>query len=250
MKEAIQTELMPVVREPAAVQTAQQNDPGTLLRLAVESGAEVDKLEKLMDLQERWQKEQARRAYFSAMNCVQAKVQPIVRDSFNSQTNSKYAKLEKVHKILHPITTEEGFSLSFGEGDSTQPNKIRIECDCMHRDGHMQHYHVDLDMDDKGMAGKTNKTLVHGKGSTITYARRYLEAMIFDLSFLNEDDDGNGGESCVTPEQAEELDRLIIETDTNRAAFMKWAGVAMLAHFPARMLNEAKRMLAKKAGAR
>ena len=41
--------------------------PSDLLRLAVEQGADLEKLEKLMDLQERWESNQARKAFVEAM---------------------------------------------------------------------------------------------------------------------------------------------------------------------------------------
>src|SRR5258708_5782297 len=59
----------PAVQQTRAVATA---TPADLLRIAVETGADLDRLEKLMALQERWEANEARKAYVVAMTAFKS----------------------------------------------------------------------------------------------------------------------------------------------------------------------------------
>ena len=48
-------------------------EPTALIEKAIEKGVDFLALEKLMDLQERWEKREAEKAFFQAMNEFQAK---------------------------------------------------------------------------------------------------------------------------------------------------------------------------------
>jgi hypothetical protein len=53
-------------------------------------------------------------------------------------------------------------------------------------------YHLDGALDDAGKDGTKNKTGIQAMGSTVSYLRRYLVCMIFNVS-TDDDNDGNGG---------------------------------------------------------
>src|SRR5271156_10045 len=74
--------------------------PMELLQMAVSKGADIDKLEKLMDLQLRWQKEQAKQAYHAAMNAFKADPPAIIKNHTVSFGNTTYdhATLDNVCK--------------------------------------------------------------------------------------------------------------------------------------------------------
>lgn len=160
-------------------------------RAAADPAVDVDKMERLMQMHERFVDRQASAAFNAAMVQAQKRIRPVVRMSFNTQANSGYAKLEDIDKQISPVYTEEGFSLSFGTADSPLAGHLRVVCDVMHEQGHTKQYHMDLPLDSAGIAGKVNKTGVHAHGSTNSYARRYLTMNIFNVVMVNEDNDGN-----------------------------------------------------------
>lgn len=206
-----------------------------LLSRAIESGTSPEALEKLVALQERILDRNAEQAYAAAMVEVQRRIKPVYRNSKSPQTNSRYAKLEKMHSEISPIYTEAGFCLSFGEGDSPHADMRRILCDVMHRDGHSRQYHMDLPLDDKGIKGMINKTGIHAMGSTMSYGRRYLEAQIFGVVFTDEDDDGSlGGVESITPEQAMQLKKLSEDVGADKNAFLAYMKAASFEKIPAR----------------
>lgn len=184
-------------------------------RAAADPTVDVDKMERLMQMHERFVDRQASAAFNAAMVRAQQSIKPVVRRAVNLQTNSTYAKLEDIDQAISPIYTAEGFSLSFGTGDSPLAGHVRVVCDVMHDQGHTKQYQMDLPLDATGIGGKTNKTGVHAHGSTNSYARRYLTMNIFNVVMVNEDNDGNGipkgppDEPVITAGQAAQLDALL-----------------------------------------
>lgn len=183
-------------------------------RAAADPTVDVDKMERLMQMHERFVDRQASAAFNAAMVRAQQCIRPVVRRSLNIQTNSSYAKLEDIDQAISPVYTAQGFSLSFGTSDSPLAGHIRVVCDVMHDQGHTKQYQMDLPLDATGIGGKTNKTGVHAHGSTNSYARRYLTMNIFNVVMVNEDNDGNGDttpppEPIVTAGQAAQLSALL-----------------------------------------
>lgn len=161
---------------------------------------DVVKFEKLLEMQERFEARQlererrdAERVFIADMSAAQGKMRPVVRDAYNSQTHSRYTRLDTIDDAIRPIYTEHGFHLTFGTGTPVKPGNIRVICRCAHRAGHVETYELEEAPDITGAQGRVNKTVLHGMGSTISYLRRYLKTMIFDVVLATEDDDGNEG---------------------------------------------------------
>lgn len=168
-------------------------------RAASDPNTDVAKMERLYAMLKEENSRIAEQRFNSAMAAAQAKMPLIVRKGKNPSTNSMFAKLEHIAAAILPVLEEYKFSLQFSEGDSPKPDKIRIMCRVSQDGGdgfsHSRDYHLDMTIDDKGPKGNDNKTKIHGEGSTYTYGRRYLTMMIFNLTIVGEDDDGNQGSS-------------------------------------------------------
>lgn len=162
-------------------------------RVALNENVDIDKMERLLAMQTQVFEKQAEVAFNQAMADVQAEGVKIKRNQRNEQTKSAYANLEAISDKLKPVITDHGFSLSFGTDRSPIEEMLRITCLISHKAGHSRSVFVDLPIDMAGMAGKTNKTRMHGIGSTMSYGRRYLTLLIFDVAVTNEDDDGLRG---------------------------------------------------------
>ena len=116
---------------------------------------------------------------------------------------------------------------------------MRITCELSHNAGHSKHFHADIPIDAAGMAGKVNKTPTHAFGSTMSYGRRYLTLMIFDIA--TEDDDGNraGNGAVISDEQATDLLNLINEVGADKAKFLAYMRVDSIADIPVAKLGGA-----------
>jgi hypothetical protein len=99
----------------------QVQNPQQLIAMAIQSGSGIEQLEKLMDLQERWEKKESRKMYFHAYAEFQS-LKPIIKKdkkvSFTSKktgmkTEYSFAKLQQIQKQIDPILAKLGLSYSF-----------------------------------------------------------------------------------------------------------------------------------------
>jgi hypothetical protein len=186
----------------------------------------IDKLEALLRMQREIIADDARLQFHRAMSAVQGEMQPVLRDATNTQTNSRYARLETIDAVMRPIYSRHGFSLSFNS-EPVEGANIRIACEVAHSAGHSKMYHLEAALDTAGPQGKLNKTPLHGLGSSVSYLRRYLTCMIFHVVLANEDNDGNRQRNdtpdtpgFLTHSQCMDLKALMRETHTIEARFL------------------------------
>lgn len=165
--------------------------PMSLMEMAVRNGASIEVIERLKALydQERDKHEEA--AFNSAMNRVQGSLVAIAPDLNNPQTHSKYASYAAIDRVLRPIYSKEGFSLSFNTEESKFPEHVRVVCFVSHSGGYTRRYQVDMPADGKGAKGGDVMTKTHATGSAMSYGKRYLANFVFNLA-IGGDDDGNG----------------------------------------------------------
>lgn len=159
-------------------------------RAARDPGVDIDKLERLIAMQERVQSKQAELEFDNAMAAAQAEMQPVRVDSNNPQTRSKYASYAALDNAIRPIYARHGFSLSFDTSDGASDGDVRIVCKVAHRGGHRERPRIDMPADGKGAKGGDVMTRTHAMGSAVSYGKRYLLGMIFNLA-TTKDDDGN-----------------------------------------------------------
>lgn len=231
-------------------------NPFVVLERMVEKGADPAALKQMMDLVERWKAGEAREAYFKAMSACQQEMPAILKDRENSHTRSKYAGYESLNHSIKPIYTKHGFSLSFGE-ESTDANGLKMYVDVRHVDGHSERTYATIPLDGQGIKGNANMTATQGKGSTISYGRRYLAKMVFNLAETDEDTDGNSPFSPLNDDQVKEINELFRECEELGAAvemkrFYAWLKVSSMhemtqEHFPRALseLNRKRRLAAK-----
>ncbi len=218
--------------------------PMTLLERAISANMDVDKLEKLMHLQERHMAKQALSAYTTALNECQKHLPLIVKQAENSHTRSKYALLENIIHAVKPVLTQFGFSLAFSEGDCPKENMMRILLDVMHVAGHSQQYHLDVPIDGKGAKGGSVMNEVQGKGSSFHYGQRYLICAVFNLVIAGMDLDGNDKKvEEISEEQINLIDELIalcndLGDATAKNRLLTWLKVENIANIPASRFNE------------
>lgn len=229
----------------AIVKQNESASPVRLIEMAIQQNADVEKLEKLMDLQERWDARQAEAAFNAALNRVQANLPTIEKDAANTQTKSKYSKLETVNAALVPVYAEQGFSISWGTDTSPVDGHIRVVGDLSHAHGHTRRYFLDVPLDNVGAQGNVNKTKVHATGSSVSYGRRYLTLMMFNASTYD-DVDGNKHKQTISEQQEADLQALIDEVKANVKAFLGYFKIKRIGELYAEHYQTAVKMLEAK----
>lgn len=186
------------------------SSPAELIQMVVAGKGSLEQLKGLLDLQKDWEANEARKSFASAFAIAQANITAVIKTKLNPQTHSKYADLGDILKIAQPVYTAEGFSVIFYEGETSVVESIRVCADVLHSAGHKETYHYDVPLDGVGIKGNANMTKIHGKSSSVSYGRRYLMCMIWNIP--TQDDDGNSANGVVefiTPEQVSEISERI-----------------------------------------
>lgn len=163
----------------------QQPTPMAMLQMAVSQGADIDKLSKLMDLQERWQANEARKAYVAAMNAFKVNPPKIVKNKTVSFKETKYnhATLDNVCDVIGSALSKHGLSYRW----ETQQTDVKITVTCIvtHEDGHSEKTTLSCLPDATG-----SKNAIQAIGSAVTYLQRYTLLAITGMATEEQDNDG------------------------------------------------------------
>lgn len=161
---------------------AQQNNSAlTVIENMVSSGNfDVNVARELIEMQKDIMKQQAIINFNHDFSLMSKKI-PVIAHTKKSYSTT-YAPLEDIVKIVQPILSEHGFSVSF----STQQNgieSVKIVCTLMHKDGHTATTELELPTEaaTKGM----NK--MQAIGAAITYGKRYTLCSILNITTTGDD---------------------------------------------------------------
>jgi hypothetical protein len=179
-----------------------ESQESRLLEIALTNNAAIDVIERLAALQEKARAQRAESDWHEAMNRVQGTIGRVAPDLTNPQTHSKYASYAAIDRVVRPIYTQFGFSLSFDNEDSPKPDHVRTIC-YVSRYGHTRTYKTDMPVDGKGIKGNEMMTKTHATATADSYAMRYLVKKIFNIAIGENDTDGNFENSSGVYEQLE-----------------------------------------------
>jgi ERF superfamily len=194
--------------------------PPTLTEVVVErirAGLNLEEAKEYYRFLREIQGDEAKIAFNTAMVRAQQHMSTISRDMENPLTRSRYASLSAVDKAIRPHYTEEGLVPMFDTRASAKGDAwILCVLELSHLGGHSREFSVDIPADGIGAKGGAVMTRTHATMSAITYGRRTLLKMAFNLA--EADDDGNAASrpiaqpaERITPEQAAEIERLVTE---------------------------------------
>lgn len=169
--------------------------PMEILSRAVSQGASIDVLEKLMGLQERWEANEARKAFEKAMAAASAEMPMLVKNrsvgyeskKSGSSTSYKHEDLAEVVGAVGPVLSKHGLSHRFET--SNEPGKaISVTCVISHELGHSIRNMMMAPPDISGQ-----KNAIQAIGSTVTYLSRYALKAALGLAAAHDDDGNNSG---------------------------------------------------------
>lgn len=213
--------------------------PMEMLNSAVQSGAGIDVLEKLMALQERWEKNQARKAFDQAVASAKAQIEPVVKN--RQGHNTKYADFAAIARAVDPVITRHGLSYRFRTMQADA--RISVTCILSHRDGHFEETTLCGPADTSG-----SKNAIQAIGSTLTYLQRYSLVQMLGLAAAN-DDDGKamGSAEPITDTQADKIREMITDTGSNLELFLKHLKAESVSDIPQSKYADALALLGAKA---
>jgi len=195
----------------------------SLIQIAVEKGAEIAQLEKVMDLQERYEANEAKKSFNQAMAVFQTNLPVIEKNGVVDYTSSKgqtyynYAKLEDITSAIKPALKESGLSYRWtqNQGDGL----IKVTCIVTHIDGHSEESSLFSNPDTSG-----GKDPLKSIASAISYLRRYTLTGLLGIVVGSEDDEG--GEEGFANEQPQQDENAYPEKSFQNM-FPKWEALIL-----------------------
>lgn len=200
------------------IMPASQTD---LVMTAIQKGFQPEFIEKMMALQERFEANEARRAYVSAMARFKASPLKIEKDkkvefqAGGRTTKYSHADLATASEKINKALSNEG--LSSGWKTDQQNGNITVTCTITHELGHSENTSLTAGPDTSG-----SKNAIQAIGSTIAYLERYTLLALTGLAAHGMDDDAQGEVEYITKDMQTEIHDLIKSTKANKAKVLEY----------------------------
>lgn len=233
---------LPTQQAPQQALAVTDNPYMAMASRAMELG-KVDQLDKLLDLQMRWDAEQQRKAFVSAMSDFKAEAGGITiakskRVSFTTskgKTEYDHAELHDITRALVPVMAKYGLSHRWTLTQAS--GAITVECVVSHRDGHSERVSMTAPPDDSG-----GKNTIQSIASTKSYLERYTFLASTGMATGGEiDNDGRTyatTEADFITEEQEAILRDLMEANVrNHDKFLSWLKVEKLSDLLAANYN-------------
>lgn len=230
-----------------------QPDPMVSLieRVVMDPSASLDKLERMLEMKERLEAQQAKRAFDAAIAAAKAEIPPILKtgevnytNDRGQRTNFKHETLDGIAKVVDPILSSHGLSYRFRS--KQEDGRLHVTCVVAHRDGYAEETTLSGAPDSTG-----SKNTYQAVGSAATYLQRYTLKLALGLSAAKDDDAGKVGASeTITDDQLQALCDLIARSGSDEAKLCKAYGIEHLHDLPLSKYADADKKLRQKLAAK
>ena len=185
------TAVVPQPSTSLASATVPPGDNAALMfeRLARDPNVDVDKLERLIGMQERIMRHNAKSAFDSSFAKMQPEI-PVIdehgRIEVKGELRSTYAPLEDIHEVIKPLCAKWGFSVRHRtEWPQDRAGIIRIVGILSHEQGHREESVFEAPLDKSEY-----RSAIQSMGSTVSYGRRYTTMDLLNIATRKADNDG------------------------------------------------------------
>ena len=143
----------------------------------VDAGA----IEKMMELQERWESNEARKAYNQAMTTFRETVGMAHKSASNNHLRTTYATFNDLVRAVSAPLGNAGFNYNFKQRQ--EANAVTVICTITHASGHSEETELTA-----GIEGNKGINSLQALGLTVSYLKRYTLAALTGIG--TEDSDG------------------------------------------------------------
>lgn len=228
----------------------------SLMQMAVQrmdganATAMVEAMKGMYDLYREELRRKAEVAFYAAMAQFQQECPPIPKTSKTKTDGGSgakfaytFAELDQIAKIVNPILSRHGLSYSW---DSEVANaQIKAVCHLRHAEGHSITATFSCPATSNLPVSDQQKY-----ASALTYARRYSLVQVLGLTTTDEDNDGGATQhmasATIKAGQADEIEDLLSDTQTDRAEWLKYYGIESVMDLPVSKFERAKKQLERK----
>lgn len=213
------------------------------------SNENVAALEKLVGLYERMQDRDAEKAFATSFMELQQEIKKvkatkIIPGKQEGSIRSTFAPFEEIDDQARPLCSKHGFTYSFAEGEFNQGRITKI-CILQHIGGHKRSNPFSVRIG----SGPPGCSEAQADGAAHTYAKRgaLCDALNIVVTGMDNDAklDGNLKEK-VTKQIADDLEHRVKMTNSDVAAFLKFAGADKFSNIPVSKYDSLDAMLKRK----
>lgn len=183
-----------------------QSDPMAMIANAVQQGMSPETIKALLDLRDRMEATEARKAFVSALNDFKADPPKIHKDkqvSFGAgKTAYKHATLDNVSSIIGAALAKVGISHRW-ETEQFEGGMVRVTCILQHVLGHTERVPLQASPDTSG-----SKNAIQAVGSVVTYLQRYTLLAATGMAVSDQDDDAKQGNALPEGVKADWLAKI------------------------------------------
>lgn len=195
------------------------NNPLALIQQAVDKGASIEVLERMFTLQERWEKNQAKKAYDLAISQAQAEF-PEIKKTKSVPTRSgqiayRYAPIEQVVKQVKGVLAK--YNLSYSIKTEVGEGKVKSICFIRHIDGHSEQSEMEVPLGNKTDVMSNSQVVA----AASTFSKRY--AFMNALGIMTGDDDNEQALKADEDKTKETIEKLEKCTQDNQVVEL-WKG--------------------------
>lgn len=157
-------------------------NPVSLIQLAIEKGMDITAMERLFDMQQRWEKSEAIKAFNKSFSNFQYNCPTVPKNAYkDSRFNS--SSLEDIANNIREPLMQNGLSYRFKQAPDGE--LLHVTCIIQHEMGHSEETTLTAARDKSG--GKND---IQGLGSTNAYLYRYTLKAALGIADSECDDDG------------------------------------------------------------
>lgn len=230
----------------AEVPAIQPPTPLQMLGAIVERGVTAENVgafEQLVKLTEHMEDRKAAKSASQALRGLQGEAKAIVATKTvpdrSGGVRYKYAPYEEIMAQVQPLLGKYGFSVRFSQ--RMEQDRLTAVCILNHDDGAVFTNEFTVRIG----SGPPQATATQADSSAGTVAQR--EALCDALNIVRtRDDDARNEGATITPDQADELERRVAETNSDRVAFLKLAGASKFSEIKSGKYEILDELLAKK----
>lgn len=208
-------------------------------RVACNPEVDMDKFERIIDMQERILKRNGEQAFAADFAAMQSELPRIARNGLieikdknthKITQSTPFAKLEDINDGVRPILQRYGFGVSFSIDQP--PSGITVTAKLLHRLGHSEKTSIMLPIDNSG-----SKNVVQGNVSTVSYGKRITLCAILNISTGDDIDGHNPGALKIQDDQQDlvvksvdiqSIRAALLIADYEESKFCKAAGIQKL----------------------
>lgn len=211
-------------------------------RAARDPAVDIDKLERLMLMQERAIAREAKAAFDASMAELQPELPAIGERGkaiVQGQTRYTFALWEDINAAIKPVLMRHGFALTFRTDFA---NGITVTGVLSHRAGHREETSITLPTDASG-----SKNAVQAVASSVSYGKRYTAGALLNLTSHGEDDDAyRAAVETISEDQEILINDMLEATGSDKAAFLKWCKIDRVSAIPAARFDAVMAQLKRK----